>query len=155
MSHGRHTAGRHAKKINARRLTLVMFALIVGGLVLWAVIYSIVNPSPHGPEKHAAPTTSAPAPTHAKHAPGPPAPPPGCTCTSKPKPVHQLPPTPAHPLAAVYTVRPGDNLSSIAEMYRLPGYVPLYRANRTAVGNNPDLIHVGLHLTVPVPRKGS
>lgn len=155
MSHGRHAnpaTGRHVKKIRARRLTLILFALLVGGLVLWAVVYSIVNPSPHSPERHAAPTTSAPAPMHAKPAPHPSAPSPARTAPSKPKPVHGLSPAPSRPLAAPYTVRLGDNLSSIAEMYRLPSYVPLYDANRAAVGNNPDLIHVGLKLTVPAPK---
>jgi nucleoid-associated protein YgaU len=147
---GRHERHRHTKKINARRLTLVLTLLFVGGLVLWALIYSIINPSPHGAEKHVQPSTSAPAPTHAKPATTHTAPPPARTAPVKPKPpVHAVTPTPSHPLAVHYTVKLGDNLSSIASMYRLRSYVPLYDANKAAIGNNPNLIHVGLKLTVP------
>lgn len=159
MSQGRHTphsgrhvhpvTGRHVKKARPARTTGIAFILIVGGLVLSALIYSIVSPSPHSPQKHAQPAVSSPVPTHAKPAPKPVAPPPARTAPSKPKPTHALPPTPSHPLVVVYTVKLGDNLSSIANMYHLPSYVPLYDANRTAVGNNPDLIHVGLRLRVP------
>ena len=47
-----------------------------------------------------------------------------------------------------YTVRPGDNLSVIAARHDL-SWRELYRANRDAVGSNPDLIHPGLRLRIP------
>jgi nucleoid-associated protein YgaU len=153
--HERHVNahGRHVKKVNARRLTLLFFLLFVGALILWALIYSIVNPSPHGSQSHAAQSTSTPAPTHANPVPKRTAPPPARTAPSKPKPRQSVTPTPSRPLVTRYTVKPGDNLSSIAEMYRLPSYIPLYDANHAAVGNNPNIIHVGLRLRVPARKE--
>jgi nucleoid-associated protein YgaU len=44
-------------------------------------------------------------------------------------------------------VRPGDNLSHIADEAKLPGGWPaLYEANRAALGADPDLIRPGQHL---------
>ncbi|KUJ66728.1 hypothetical protein ACZ90_33915 [Streptomyces albus subsp. albus] len=46
-----------------------------------------------------------------------------------------------------YTVRTGDNLSAIAEEYRVPGGWPaLYDANAEVIGDDPDLILPGQHL---------
>ncbi|MGW1893442.1 LysM peptidoglycan-binding domain-containing protein [Streptomyces sp. NPDC002004] len=48
-----------------------------------------------------------------------------------------------------YSVVTGDSLSKIAGKYALKGGWPrLYRDNRSAVGDNPSLIHPGLKLTV-------
>ncbi|MBH5336605.1 transglycosylase family protein [Streptomyces pactum] len=48
-----------------------------------------------------------------------------------------------------YTVRPGDNLSVIAEDLQVPGGWPaLYDANEKTVGDDPDLIHPGQRLVV-------
>lgn len=143
---------RHARKINSRRLTLVLTALLVSGLVIGALVSSIVSSSsqkaiPHGPQAHARPSTSAPAPTHANPAPSRSAPSPARTAPVTPK--HELTPTPSHRLALHYTVKPGDNLSVIAERYHLRSYVPLYDANRHVVGNNPNLIYAGQVLTIP------
>ncbi|MFE6224917.1 MULTISPECIES: LysM peptidoglycan-binding domain-containing protein [unclassified Streptomyces] len=71
---------------------------------------------------------------------------------------------PAAPAAAprAYTVVQGDSLSLIAHRKGIQGgWKALYQANRTAVGDNPSLIHPGLELTirrdsagaVPAPRK--
>ena len=51
-----------------------------------------------------------------------------------------------------YIVKSGDTLSDIAQIEmgdakRWPG---LYEANKDAVGKNPDLIHPGLELKIPV-----
>ncbi|MFD3511774.1 transglycosylase family protein [Streptomyces sp. NPDC058657] len=56
--------------------------------------------------------------------------------------------SPAVPAADdTYTVRPGDNLSHIADAAKLPGGWPaLYEANKTALGDDPDLIRPGQHL---------
>ena len=51
-----------------------------------------------------------------------------------------------------YTVKSGDTLSGIAEseMGDAKRWPELYAANKDAVGKNPDLIHPGLELKIPV-----
>lgn len=51
-----------------------------------------------------------------------------------------------------YTVKSGDSLSAIAEseMGDAKRWPELYEANKEAVGKNPDLIHPGLELKIPV-----
>jgi nucleoid-associated protein YgaU len=50
----------------------------------------------------------------------------------------------------MYVVRPGDSLSAIASRHHVNGgWRALYRANRTLIGKNPDLIHIGMHLHLP------
>ena len=51
-----------------------------------------------------------------------------------------------------YTVKSGDSLSAIAqsEMGDAKRWPELYAANKDAVGKNPDMIHPGLELTIPV-----
>ncbi|MEE1768830.1 transglycosylase family protein [Streptomyces sp. JV185] len=58
----------------------------------------------------------------------------------------------AEPTAdGVYTVRPGDNLWSIADAQKVPGGWPaLYEANKGAVGSDPDLILPGQSLDLDV-----
>ncbi|MGW0468883.1 LysM peptidoglycan-binding domain-containing protein [Streptomyces sp. NPDC003027] len=59
-----------------------------------------------------------------------------------------LPATPGT-AAEKYTVERGDSLSVIAAEQRVPGgWKVLYRINRSAVGDNPSLIHPGLELTI-------
>ncbi|MFB7512578.1 transglycosylase SLT domain-containing protein [Streptomyces sp. NPDC056144] len=57
---------------------------------------------------------------------------------------------PAAPVASrTYTVVSGDSLSLIAQKKGIQGgWKSLYRANKTAVGDNPSLIHPGLELTL-------
>ncbi|MFC9386657.1 transglycosylase SLT domain-containing protein [Streptomyces venezuelae] len=57
---------------------------------------------------------------------------------------------PAAPAAArTYTVVSGDSLSLIAQKKGIQGgWKGLYKANRSAVGDNPSLIHPGLELTL-------
>ena len=51
---------------------------------------------------------------------------------------------------SMYVVRSGDTLSGIATKHNVRGgWRALYRANRTLVGSNPDLIQVGMHLHIP------
>jgi resuscitation-promoting factor RpfA len=51
---------------------------------------------------------------------------------------------------AIHVVRAGDTLSGIAQRYHVAGgWRALYRANRTLIGSNPDLILVGQHLHIP------
>lgn len=48
-----------------------------------------------------------------------------------------------------YTVRAGDNLSSIAGRFGVSGgWQKLYANNRQAVGSNPNMIHPGLRLKI-------
>ena len=50
----------------------------------------------------------------------------------------------------IYVVRPGDSLSAIAGRQNVRGgWRALYRANRTLIGKNPDLIQIGMHLHLP------
>ncbi|MEU9318557.1 transglycosylase family protein [Streptomyces sp. NPDC048295] len=58
----------------------------------------------------------------------------------------------AEPTAdGAYTVRPGDNLWSIADAQKVPGGWPaLYEANKGAVGSDPDLILPGQSLDLDV-----
>jgi nucleoid-associated protein YgaU len=51
---------------------------------------------------------------------------------------------------AIYVVKPGDSLSAIAAKHGVVGgWRKLYRVNRTLIGRDPSLIHVGLHLHIP------
>ena len=50
----------------------------------------------------------------------------------------------------VYVVRSGDSLSAIAARHNVPGgWRALYRANRTLIGRNPNVIRIGMHLHLP------
>jgi len=50
----------------------------------------------------------------------------------------------------MYVVKRGDSLSAIADRHQVRGgWRALYRANRTLIGKNPDLIRVGMHLHLP------
>ena|SRR5947209_1583248 len=50
----------------------------------------------------------------------------------------------------VHVVRPGETLAEIARRHHVRGgWRALYRANRSLIGRNPDLIHVGMHLHLP------
>jgi resuscitation-promoting factor RpfA len=51
---------------------------------------------------------------------------------------------------AMYVVKAGDTLSAIAARHDVRGgWRALYRANRTLVGSNPNLIRPGQHLHIP------
>ncbi|MEU3354955.1 transglycosylase family protein [Streptomyces sp. NPDC037389] len=53
------------------------------------------------------------------------------------------------PAANDYTVRPGDNLSAIAEQHSVAGgWQTLYQKNEKAVGSDPDLIRPGQRLDI-------
>ena len=56
------------------------------------------------------------------------------------------------PTTKTYTVKSGDTLSGIAqsEMGDANRWRELYEANKDAVGDNPDMIHPGLELKIPV-----
>ncbi|MEU3689628.1 transglycosylase family protein [Streptomyces narbonensis] len=58
--------------------------------------------------------------------------------------------------SGAYTVRPGDNLSEIAQENELPGgWNALYDANRGTVGTDPDLIVPGQSLDLTVGSEGA
>lgn len=50
-----------------------------------------------------------------------------------------------------YVVKSGDSLSEIAQREMGDGdrWKELYEANKAAIGDDPDLIHPGLELTIP------
>lgn len=63
-------------------------------------------------------------------------------------------PAPAAPAAAsqdTYTVQSGDSLSKIAKNHYgdANSWKKIYEANKTTIGNNPDLIKPGQRLTIP------
>lgn len=50
----------------------------------------------------------------------------------------------------IHVVRRGETLSEIARKNHVRGgWRALYRANRSLIGKNPDLIHIGMHLHLP------
>ncbi|MER7519471.1 transglycosylase family protein [Streptomyces sp. NPDC126499] len=60
-------------------------------------------------------------------------------------------PTTVPTVREMYTVTPGDSLSKIARDQHVRGGWPrLYEANRTVVGDDPDLIHPGQRLTLRI-----
>jgi nucleoid-associated protein YgaU len=56
----------------------------------------------------------------------------------------------AAPTEVTYIVKPGDNLTVIAAWFHQHGYLPLYDWNKTAIGQNPNLIRPGQVLVVAV-----
>lgn len=48
-----------------------------------------------------------------------------------------------------YTVKKGDHLSKIAAAHGIKDWHDIYRRNRSAIGENPNLIHPGLVLDIP------
>lgn len=57
----------------------------------------------------------------------------------------------------VHIVRPGDNLSYIAYWYYGPTIDAkaaadyIYAFNKSVIGNNPNIIYPGQHITIPEP----
>lgn len=106
--------------------------------------------------RHAAPKTPTPGESAVPTAPGstnpsdiPPVPPaPGADDGTAPDTESgEKAPAPAGSATGDYTVRPGDNLWSIADEHRVPGGWPaLYEANRAELGADPDLILPGQSL---------
>lgn len=48
---------------------------------------------------------------------------------------------------AVYTVKPGDSLSKIAQVLGIPDWRVLYETNKSVIGSNPNYLRVGTQLT--------
>lgn len=53
--------------------------------------------------------------------------------------------------AACYTVRGGDNLSRISQMFYgdTTQWAKVYYANQRAIGSNPNVIRTGMKLYIP------
>jgi hypothetical protein len=49
-----------------------------------------------------------------------------------------------------YTVKPNEDLGSIAHKFGLPSWKYLYQLNKDAIGDNPDLLEEGTVLKMPV-----
>lgn len=60
-------------------------------------------------------------------------------------------PAAAGPGGTTYTVKKGDNLWTIAKKFYGSGaqYTKIYEANRSVIGNNPNLIYPGQTFTIP------
>lgn len=87
-----------------------------------------------------------------KNTPATPAPTPKPAPKPAPKPVAKpaAKPAPPKPKSVVYTVRPGDNLSTIAQRYYgRQDWARIYNANRGSIAN-PNLIFPGQRLTIPL-----
>ncbi len=61
------------------------------------------------------------------------------------------PPAAAPSGSTLHAIRPGDTLSEIARTYYgdPARWRPIYNANRTAIGRDPDRLRVGLRLVIP------
>lgn len=68
------------------------------------------------------------------------------TPTSTPAAPAATAPAPKPPIT--YVVKRGDSLSVIAAWFKLHGYGALYDANKSVVGDNPNLIYAGQRLTI-------
>lgn len=57
-----------------------------------------------------------------------------------------------HPEHRTYTVKPGDNLSQIAQdvLGKMDRWHEIYDLNKAEIGDNPNLIHPGLILQLPL-----
>ncbi|WP_435057026.1 transglycosylase family protein [Streptomyces sp. bgisy060] len=67
------------------------------------------------------------------------------------QPARSATPTTVPTVREMYTVTPGDSLSAIArDEHVRGGWQGLYAANRTVVGDEPDLIHPGQRLTLRI-----
>ena len=69
-----------------------------------------------------------------------------------PKPPVKAPPKPTPPKTRTHIVRPGDNLTKIANQYKVRGgWQAIYAvpANRKVIGSNPNLIKPGQRLVIP------
>lgn len=94
---------------------------------------SVTSTSPSAPVAPTSSTSTGPAaPTTSPTGPAA-----GATPTSLP-PVVDL----------VYVVQQGDNLWTIGTWFQMHGYTGLYSENMSAIGSNPNLIHIGLILRV-------
>jgi len=105
-------------------------ATYVATVLSWAAAYAGgITPTPGSTGKPDATAT--------------PAPPPGIDTMASPTPD---PPSPS--ASVVYTVKRGDNLSSIAWWFHVHGYGPIYDANRHVIGADPDLIFPGQQIKI-------
>ncbi len=70
------------------------------------------------------------------------------TWSEDPAPTPEPTPTPS---GTTYTVEPGDNLWGIATLFYKDGtkWPEIYAANTGTIGDNPNLIHPGMVLTIP------
>jgi hypothetical protein len=66
----------------------------------------------------------------------------------------RTPGMPSAPTTACLVVQPGDTLFDLARAHGTT-WPALYRANREAIGSDPDLIEPGTRLTLPSARVGS
>jgi nucleoid-associated protein YgaU len=70
------------------------------------------------------------------------------TTPAAPSPTATAPAPAAAKPPITYVVKKGDNLSVIAAWFKLHGYGALYEANKSLIGDNPNLIFAGQRLTI-------
>ncbi|MGW6393475.1 LysM peptidoglycan-binding domain-containing protein [Streptomyces sp. NPDC055103] len=123
----------HGKHRRPRRRTVTR-GLALAGTGGAALALPLIVPATAGAETISSAPKTAAQPVAAQHA----------TATAAPS-----APTAAAAAARTYTVVSGDSLSLIAQKKGIQGgWKSIYRANKSAVGDNPSLIHPGLELTI-------
>ena len=132
------------KELNAQQQAIVNLAIQQFGVPPQGVIPYVKPPTVTKPPVVTPPPVVKPPvvkPPPPKPAPPKPAPP-------KPAPPKPAPPKPAP--VVYYTVRSGDNLSTIAQRYYgVQDWQKIYNANRAKIGSNPNLIQPGWVLVIP------
>jgi nucleoid-associated protein YgaU len=134
----RSTCSTLLGKLEIGKARWIVHALIVGTVLITACGWvGGGTPTP----------TVAPASPIAAPTPSPPPPSPPSVPTPSPSPS----PSPSPAAGESYTVADGDTLATIAErFYGDPTlWRPIYEANRTAIGDNPDNVRVGTTLRIP------
>jgi nucleoid-associated protein YgaU len=73
---------------------------------------------------------------------------PATTTPATPSPTATAPVPLAPKPPITYVVKRGDNLSVIAWWFQVHGYGAIYEANKSVIGDNPNLIYAGQRLTI-------
>ena len=101
------------------------------------------------PSEYRPPSSPKPQPKPAPARPAP-VPPPGPAQPVKTVPVRKPDPVAAQtPARRTYVVKRGDSLSKIARRFGYRSWRPIYDANRSVIGSNPNLIFPGQRLVLP------
>ena len=143
-------------KLSVALIATSITSVIVAGAVSATVIMRDEwSPDSTAQAQPTDPVDSAPSPVDARPAspaavaspvPATPTPPPPAPLAGTTAQAASMQPPAAAPVT--YTVKPGDDLSSIAAWFALRGFQGLFEANRAVIGNDPDLILPGQQITI-------